>query len=165
MTAVLAWAVGGLLVAALSPLFLGSMMRRGVDPHVVLVSVGRSGTRNCSEYQCPGDLEPFTQSRGRLVADRIRPQLLARPSRRRAGQARDGGGCTRRVNPGHRGGARHRPSVQLLPYPPRATPAAPRVAAHSGGCTVLVTAPGSRFLCPSPTASLGALRLSLPATD
>ncbi|MER2204131.1 MAG: M56 family peptidase, partial [Rhodococcus sp. (in: high G+C Gram-positive bacteria)] len=40
MTAVLAWAVGGLLVAALSPLFLGSMMRRGVDPHVVLVSWG-----------------------------------------------------------------------------------------------------------------------------
>ncbi|MER5837139.1 hypothetical protein ABT116_41790, partial [Streptomyces sp. NPDC002130] len=40
MTAVLAWAVGGLLVAALSPLFLGSMMRRGVDPHVVLVLWG-----------------------------------------------------------------------------------------------------------------------------
>jgi hypothetical protein len=40
VTAVLAWAVGGLLVAALSPLFLGSMMRRGVDPHVVLVLWG-----------------------------------------------------------------------------------------------------------------------------
>ncbi|MCJ0905226.1 M56 family metallopeptidase [Rhodococcus sp. IEGM 1241] len=38
MTAVLTWAVGGLLVAALAPLLLGSMMRRGVDPHVALVT-------------------------------------------------------------------------------------------------------------------------------